>query len=224
MQFCNDSGIIIKTLVSNFSKCQPKYFSSTTFKNDVNKITDVLYNDIKKGEKYIKNKITNKCYQTKILQNEDIIIPKGYKSNFFPEYIRKYIDNHCKSQLVYSCKIAEHPITIRVGLFNNEKLEKLEKEIRLMFVWLYMCYQYSDINCAKTLDIYLFFTPFKKILPSRNTEILGAEHVNTGFSYQCSPNGEIIIYREEEWMKVFIHETFHAFGFDIDVYSEKISI
>ena len=83
-------------------------------------------------------------------------------------------------------------------------------------------YQNSQINCAKKLDIYLYFTPFKKTLPTRNTEILNVKHVNTAFAFQCAPSGEIVIYRKEEWMKVFIHETFHSFGLDIDAHSENI--
>ena len=60
------------------------------------------------------------------------------------------------------------------------------------------------------------------MLPERNTEILDTNHVNTAFAYQCSPEGEIVIYREEEWMKVFIHETFHSFGLDLNQQSVQI--
>ena len=38
------------------------------------------------------------------------------------------------------------------------------------------------------------------------------EHVNSGLSDICRHNSEIIIYRKEEWFKVFIHETIHAFN------------
>jgi hypothetical protein len=41
-------------------------------------------------------------------------------------------------------------------------------------------------------------------------------NVNTAFTSRCpTDSGEIIIYREEEWRKVFIHETFHCFCFDV---------
>ena len=39
----------------------------------------------------------------------------------------------------------------------------------------------------------------------------------------CNNNGEIIIYRKEEWFKVLIHECFHSFDFDFSTSSiEKI--
>ena len=222
MQFANDSGKIIKALIPKFDDCQPKRFSSPTFKKNLSKLTDILYNNIEKGEKYVEEKIMNKCFGAKILNKEEIVIPKGYNSHFFPEYIRKYIDDTCTNQLVYSCPIAGHPIRIRVMLFNNEALEDLDRYVKFMYIWLYICYQNSETNCSKKLDIYLYFTPFKKTLPNRNTEILNVKHVNTAFTYQCVPHGEIVIYREEEWMKVFIHETFHSFGLDIDRHSENI--
>ena len=39
-------------------------------------------------------------------------------------------------------------------------------------------------------------------------------HVNSGYTYTCKENNEIVIYREEEWLKVLIHESFHAYGLD----------
>ena len=39
-------------------------------------------------------------------------------------------------------------------------------------------------------------------------------NVNTGLTWACAPNGEIIIYRKEEWFKVLIHELFHSLCFD----------
>jgi hypothetical protein len=35
----------------------------------------------------------------------------------------------------------------------------------------------------------------------------------------CNPHGEIIVYRKEEFFKVFIHETFHTLGLDFSTMS-----
>jgi hypothetical protein len=43
---------------------------------------------------------------------------------------------------------------------------------------------------------------------------LDEENVNTAFTTTCPKNSEIVVYRKEEWFKVFIHETFHNFGLD----------
>ena len=43
---------------------------------------------------------------------------------------------------------------------------------------------------------------------------LNQYHANTGFTRTCLQNSEIVIYRKEEWFKVFIHESFHNFSLD----------
>jgi hypothetical protein len=53
-----------------------------------------------------------------------------------------------------------------------------------------------------------------KNLPTNPGTIIGPEHINTAFTMACVKNGQIIIFREEEWFKVFLHETFHSYGLD----------
>lgn len=55
-------------------------------------------------------------------------------------------------------------------------------------------------------------TEFKKRFPTKISEILDTEHVNSGLSYHCTKNNDIVVYRKEEWFKVLIHESFHGFG------------
>ena len=52
------------------------------------------------------------------------------------------------------------------------------------------------------------------MLPSTNIEILNSSHVNTAFTRTCPKKSEIVVFRKEEWFKVFIHESFHNFGLD----------
>jgi hypothetical protein len=44
--------------------------------------------------------------------------------------------------------------------------------------------------------------------------ILNYNHINTGFTTTCPQISEIVIFRKEEWFKVFIHESFHNFALD----------
>ena len=55
-------------------------------------------------------------------------------------------------------------------------------------------------------------TDFKKRFPTEKGQPLDAEHANTGLSYHCVKNNDVIVYRKEEWFKVLIHELFHALG------------
>ena len=49
--------------------------------------------------------------------------------------------------------------------------------------------------------------------PSRSS-VLKPIHINGGVSNLCQPSGRVIVYRKEEWFKVFIHETMHNYGLD----------
>jgi len=77
-----------------------------------------------------------------------------------------------------------------------------------------LAFKYAPAKCSKTLKIYVFMTQFKKQLPTDKFTTLSQNHCNSAVTTSCSPHSEIIIYREEEFMKVFIHETFHALGLD----------
>jgi len=89
-----------------------------------------------------------------------------------------------------------------------------------VFIWLSMVSQMSDVECSEKLDIYFYMTPFKKTIPSvsvdgdRDAAILSAIHVNTGLTRNCERHGEVVVYRAEEWFKVFIHESIHNFNID----------
>lgn len=74
----------------------------------------------------------------------------------------------------------------------------------------------NEINpsCSADLSIYLYLTDLKKTLPTEVSEEITEENVNTGFTFGCSLDNEIYIYRREEWDKVLIHELIHAFGLD----------
>ena len=89
----------------------------------------------------------------------------------------------------------------------------IQKYIEWVYIWLYIAKTYAKTKCSHELKIYLYLTKLKKILPT-NGGIIGQEHANTGYTMACKTDNEINIFREEEWFKVLIHESFHAFGLD----------
>ena len=60
----------------------------------------------------------------------------------------------------------------------------------------------------------MYFTDCFKLLPDNKRTALDQTHANTAFTFACKENNEINIFREEEWFKVLIHETFHSLGLD----------
>jgi len=55
-----------------------------------------------------------------------------------------------------------------------------------------------------------FFCDSPKQLP-KPKEVLNENHVNTGYSVPCE---SLVVFRKQEWFKVFIHECFHYLGLD----------
>lgn len=220
MEFTNDSAKIVKTIVSKFDECQPEKFSNKTFKNNLSKLLTILYDDIEEANKYVENRILTGCFNGRI--SNKIVKPSIYNSNFIPDNVKAYIEKNGFQQMEYSCSIEEHDIRIRIMLFNNEELDKLNEYMKFVYIWLSICYKYSNRICADKLDIYLYLTPFKKFLPINLTDILDTENVNSAVTLRCAGNGEIVIFRNEEWMKVLIHETFHSFGLDMNQYAGNI--
>jgi hypothetical protein len=120
----------------------------------------------------------------------------------------------------------------------------LQKCMQKIYIWFYIANKYKLNICSKNLNIYLYLIDLPKILHSQTSvnegkkinndiggsykgyqkkvgedskHLLDINSVNTGFTYSCLPNdtpNEIYIYREEEWFKVLIHETFHSFGME----------
>jgi hypothetical protein len=90
-------------------------------------------------------------------------------------------------------------------------------------MWLFILNKYSSKKCVSSLVVYLYFTSLTKILPKSNISVLNENNVNTAFTTTCPKDSEIIIFRKEEWFKVFIHETFHNFSLDFsDMNNENL--
>ena len=66
----------------------------------------------------------------------------------------------------------------------------------------------SVLNPPKPLRADIILSSVKKTYPKGR--IFGPSHVNTGYA----SDEKIVVYREEEWLKVFIHECFHFFHFE----------
>lgn len=128
--------------------------------------------------------------------------------------IRNEIEETFNSFYKFSFTITHRKINIYISGKNITETFVKSSLYKIIF-WLYVVTSFNNNNdCSRNLSIYLYFTLQKKNIPSGDNEVLEKQHVNTGFTYTCIPDSQIIIYRLEEWFKVFIHETIHNFGLD----------
>lgn len=138
--------------------------------------------------------------------------PFMWNSNYFPENIKTYILRETNSEIIYNFNINERLISLHIFNYDGEK--DTDIYVKMIYLWLYIAGLYVDKNCSKKIKIYLYLTHFKKEIERENT-ILAPKNINTAYTTSgCNNYGEIIIYRKEEWFKVFIHETFHNLGLD----------
>ena len=70
----------------------------------------------------------------------------------------------------------------------------------------------------KRIILRMFDTDIQKFFPSVG-QTIRHEHVNSAYTESCryseSPEVEIVIFRQEEWLKVLFHELMHTYSLDI---------
>lgn len=147
-------------------------------------------------------------------------IPYGH---YIPLSISQYIDTMLLETVLHTCKIGKLRITIHYGQFRGHKksLAHIKKIVTLISSWLLICCSHALPECQNNLSLFIYPTPATKNLPRSTASIIGPENVNSGFSHVCASDGEFCVFREEELFKVFIHESFHAFGLGIRGSEEK---
>lgn len=170
-------------------------------------------------------------------------VKKIYNSHFNNNrYITQETKNYIKNGetirenclLKYNIPYKNNKINFHFFIYNNvgisqKNIEYYDSKVLHMTILINLITLLTENNnihqrpnnkiCSKDgLNVYLFLTPFERKLEivNENNEkiILGAKHCNGGFCYGCVNAGEIIIYRFEEWFKVFSHECVHNFGVD----------
>jgi hypothetical protein len=210
-----------KMLMSFFTK--NKYINHIEQTSRTDNIISDLYNDILNAYNFLSNlkqtrgsnfyNITTK----KIHSSLQITRPKNFNSNSFPEEVRKHIDNLSVTELCYNFSLFNRNIKLFFIIEEDNvelKLDVYNKHVDAIIMWLYILTEYASKQCASNLVVYFYFTSLEKKLPSSNIEILNENNVNTAFTTTCPKDSEIVVYRKEEWFKVFIHESFHNFALD----------
>ena len=180
-----------------------------------------LYKELKTADKYISELQEKPDFyrvkMEKITTVSQIPKPQTFNSSSFQKTVREHIDENTSYSVEYKFSLVGREITIHfIGEDGNEeyKVEKFNLYVKRILVWLYMIHDESSKKCAKTLTLFFYLSSLKKEIPKRETDVMNEIHVNTGFTYTCPVNSEIVIYRKEEWFKVFMHESFHNFALD----------
>ena len=208
-----------KKLMLFFTKNkQLKYVNQT---NNTKFLLTKLYEEILDAFKYINKCNINNNYTIKKIQHvSEITKPQNFNAKSFPEIVRNYIDKSMMSEICYTFSLYERKIKIYFITETNDieaNIDTYNKYLKSVAMWLYILNIYSSKECSKKISIYFYLTSLEKVLPRSNIFILDEINVNTAFTTTCPVDSEIVVFRKEEWFKVFIHETFHNFGLDFSM-------
>ena len=173
------------------------------------KILLTFYNDILNNN----NEVEKRFESYNIRFVEKVEKPSLYESKFVSNDILAEIED-AKGVLECNFTLNELDVSIKVLMFNknNNSFTKAKNIIKKCIIYLKFIQQYAEKK--GTLKIYLYLTKLKKKLPENNREIIGSNNANTAVTYACAKDGEIYIYRLEEWFKVFMHEIMHSMCLD----------
>ena len=207
-----------RELMLFFSK--NKHLNYVKQSNKTNIILKQLYSEIIEAYNYSKKQLKYKYTIKKILSATQITKPQNFNSKSFPEMVRNHIDESMMTELCYTFSLYDRNIKVYFIVENDNvefQMNVYNRYIEAVSMWLYILNMNASKECAKTLTIYFYFTSLEKNLPNSNIHILDEINVNTAFTTTCPSDSEIVVFRKEEWFKVFIHETFHNFGLDFSM-------
>jgi len=196
---------------------QLKIFLDEKFVNKMNEPSTKLSQISQTFLKHLFKLMTQAEAQFKNTQmKRENIVRDNQSHTYIPEQIRSEIDKMNKFKTVFSFLIDKREFRVSMVYSNQNVISNanLALYIKRIYMWLYIANTFASKNCSQTMDIILYFTQQKKLLPSVKNVFIKQEHANTAFTTSCQKTTEINIYREEEWFKVLIHETFHCMGLD----------
>jgi hypothetical protein len=229
MPFTEDTKTIIQYLINNYRSLL------------------VVDSKVKKSDKYlldILDKIHASSEEIKNIRERGLIKTVGFikrnvlgnpsptsyihrsflKSKYVPRNIINILKN-MTGNVVFETELNNKRVKIIFHTNGDTKLHKYEKLAYRMFVIFNLMSKNQDNKCSKTLTINILMTPLKKELPANKVSILGCDNANSAVTYRCSEKGNMFIFRSEELMKVFIHESMHSLGLDWGMdYNKKMQI
>ena len=177
-----------------------------------------IYHELKDAQNYVDGAMNGYKFSIQKIETvAQIPKPEMFPSDTFPEEVREYINN--SMTYLISCIFSLFGRSIKFQFIVEDstpelKIDSYTQCVRNMLIWMYILNEYSSKKCSQEITVFVYFTELLKELPKSNVDVLNHTHVNTAFTSTCPKVSEIVVYRKEEWFKVFMHETFHNFALD----------
>jgi hypothetical protein len=163
-----------------------------------------------------------------IIETDFVVSPDSPRASLGKNYsfihpdIRSIIESSPISGISYNYRTNVRDITIHVLFLSSMGISERAEANNIAeraITWLNVADSISNRCCMKSINVYIILSELPKLLPSEidGDNDIGCIHVNSGLTTSCPEHGEIHVYRREEWLKVLVHETMHAFGLDFSM-------
>lgn len=144
-----------------------------------------------------------------------------YKSYFISSQVKKNIERRIKYKYYTQLKIRDKLINVCFYSYNEIASIDIREKVKNIYILLNVIMSKMIYKCSDIINIHIVLTDEKKEL--QEDKSLNINNINSAVTESCSEDyreNSILIYREEEWIKVFIHELFHLLGLDFSLYME----
>jgi hypothetical protein len=218
------SKYIKQFLTKDFLHKNRKHWQSQIpmFSNGTFQLIEKIINQIKEADKdWIRR---NETIKERGIDFEKEELPKGESYDYLIPEIRDILEGRKKVGKQYFFTIGEQKVSLSIvyPFSQEDPVEKVSEKkmndflrdcLYRVYIWFYIANKERHSECSQTINVYIYLSELFKLLPEDGV-IFDQKHANTAFTTPCSPYTNIHIFREEEWFKVLIHESFHCFGFD----------
>lgn len=130
-----------------------------------------------------------------------------------PELIKNSIEMSTTYILLYTTRL--NNCLVKLNFYITDKdcinLSKFDAKSNKIIKLVYFLLSYSNSK-PNEINLHLYLTDHVK--QYGDNIYLNKINCNTAMTYSCQTNIEIVIYRNEEYFKVLIHELFHALCLD----------
>lgn len=206
MEYDDDYEIAMRTILQIIDKEGIPELST-----DSKDLSERIYKDITDGINYARKNVTADKF--KIATGIKMIQP--FHNYIMSNKIHNNIKNSMVKQIEFNYDFFGRIIRLTIGIMNDNPIsdEEVLMSFRRMVSWLFVCNKYSTMEHCRTLIVDVYFTGIKKGFPNSDTIPIDHTNINSGVSNGDS-DSNILIFRYEEWFKVFIHECGHSYGFE----------
>jgi len=153
---------------------------------------------------------TTKFYKNELIKGDITYIPEDIKSHV----------SRCTHRQAVLFRIGHR--NIYLSIYSPYHLPNFIQYVNKVYMWFHIAHQYANVRCSNSVNINIYLTDHLKLLP-RTGNMIERKNVNTAFTTSCQPSTDICIYREQEWFKVLIHESFHNLGLDFSEMKQTIA-